>query len=428
MKNYLEIKSFGQIDIQAFTLIGASTKRNDDTKIGLYGSGNKYSVATLLRQGIDFKVFSGEDEIVFSTRNQEFRGQSFDVILVNGQETSLTTTMGGEDWNTAFAPIREIYSNALDEDSDATLKKVSNIVAEQGYTKFFIELTEEVKHFYDNIHLYFCKHNPKVLFSNSYGSIYTNTDEGNVRIFRKNILSHFDEKNKALLHYNFEDLDINESRVVKYVWQINSKMANLWKTCTSEELISTLLLRLNGGNAGYLEHSIAWESWCSFTPQWYNVCKDKTFAPVEFLSMFDDKELKGAYILPMKMLKELKTAFTDLNVLGISSKSDGAFVSVEPRQTLLNKVMDAMGKLYETEYRHRFDNPKIEYVKFSDESILGLAENDKIYLSIKLDVYSVDEIAKIIIEENEHNLSGLSDETRDFQNHLFNLYYSELTK
>ena len=87
-----------------------------------------------------------------------------------------------------------------------------------------------------------------------------------------------------------------------------------------------------------------------------------------------------------------------------------------------------MGKLYETEYKHRFDNPQIEYVKFSDENTLGLAENEKIYLSVKLDVYSVDEIAKIIIEENEHNLSGLGDETRAFQNHLFNLYYSELIK
>jgi hypothetical protein len=428
MKNYLEIKSFGQIDIQAFTLIGASTKRNDETKIGLYGSGNKYSIATMLRQGIDFKVFSGEDEIVFTTRTQQFRDQEFDVILVNGQETSLTTTMGGEDWNSAFAPIREIYSNALDEDDDATLTKVSDMLPERGYTKFFIELNKDVKHFYDNIHLYFCKHNPKVLFSNIQGSIYTNTDEGNIRIFRKGILSHFDNKSKALLHYNFEDLDINESRVVKYVWQINSRMANVWKTCTNEELINTLLLRLNGGNAGYLEHSISWDSWQSFTNEWYNVCKDKTFAPVEFLDMFDEKELKGAYLLPMKLLKELKAAFSDINVLGISSKSDGAFVTVKANQILLDKVTDAMGKLYATQYKHRLDNPQIEYVKFSDNTVLGLAENEKIYLSTKLDVYGVDEIAKIIIEENEHNLSGLGDETRAFQNHLFSLYYSELIK
>ena len=32
MKQYLEIKSSGEIDIQAFTLIGASTKKGDNIK------------------------------------------------------------------------------------------------------------------------------------------------------------------------------------------------------------------------------------------------------------------------------------------------------------------------------------------------------------------------------------------------------------
>ena len=73
MKQYLEIKSSGEIDIQAFTLIGASTKKGDNSKIGMYGSGNKYSIATLLNQNINFKVFSCLDEIVFTTKNQTFR-------------------------------------------------------------------------------------------------------------------------------------------------------------------------------------------------------------------------------------------------------------------------------------------------------------------------------------------------------------------
>lgn len=429
MKEYLEIKSLGAIDIQAFTLIGASTKRNDETKIGLYGSGNKYSIATLLNQNIDFKVFSGEDEIKFTTRNQPFRDQDFNVILVNGQETSLTTTMGGADWANVFAPIREIYSNALDEDSDSTLSRVSDCIPERGYTKFLIELTEDVKHFYKNLHLYFCNHSPKVLFSNEHGSIYSNTDEGNVRVFRKGILSHLNTKEKALLHYNFEDLDINESRVVKYVWQIDDRVATLWKSCTNVELISTLLLRLNGGNSGYLEHKAEWDNYKSFSKEWGEACKDKKFAPVEFLEMFDAQELENAYKLPMKLLKELKASFEGINVLGLSvGKNRGDYVIVKPSQILIDKVIDAVSKLNKTRYTHRLQDPKINYVKFSSDTVMGLAENNEIFLSVKLDVSSVDEIAKIIIEENEHNLSGFGDKTRNFQNHLFNLYYDELIK
>ena len=426
MKQYLEIKSFGEIDIQAFTLIGASTKRGNSSMIGMYGSGNKYSIATLLNQNIGFKVFSGESEIKFTTKDQNFRDQEFKVILVNGVETSLTTTMGGKDWQNAFAPIREIYSNALDEDSEATLSKTNKLTAEKGYTKFYIEFTEEVAHFYKNIHLYFCTTNPKVLFSNENGSMYSNTDNESVRLFRKGILSHHDGKNKALLHYNLDNIEINESRVVKYVWQIDYKLAVLWKSCTNEELISTLLFRLNGSNSGFLEHKIEWSESFLFSDEWYSVCSGKKFAPVEYLEMFSDEELKGVFQLPIKFLKPLKEQFTDLHVLGMTSKSDANFVTVTPNQILINKVIDAISKLNSTRYTYRLDNLKIEYVKFFSQSTLGLADDGKIYLSTKLDSFSVDEIAKIIIEENEHNITGLEDETRGFQNHLFSLFYDEL--
>lgn len=426
--NYLEIKSWGEIDIQAFTLIGASTKRGDDSKIGLYGSGNKYSIATLLKQGITFKVFSGEDEIVFSTKKQSFRTLDFDVILVNGVETSLTTTMGGSEWANAFAPIREIYSNALDEDKDATLTKTSEVIAERGYTKFFIEMTEDVTHFYKNLHLYFCNENPKVLLSNDVGSVYPNTDSGNTRVFRKGILAHFSDKKKALYHYNFINIDINESRVLQYIWQVNSRVGSIFKKCQDEALINTLLMNLEGANSGYLEHEADWDGFENFSNSWWEACKDKSFAPIEFLEMFDDADLKGAYKLPMKLLKALKSQFTALKVLGISATSDEMFVITKPSQILTDKIIDAVALLNSTRYKHRFDNPTIECVKFSAENVYGLANAGKIYLSTKLASEDINKIAKIIIEENEHNLSGLGDETRNFQNHLFSLYFDELTK
>jgi len=428
MKNYLEIKSFGEIDIQAFTLIGASTKVGDETKIGMYGSGNKYAIASLMRQGIDFKVFSGEDEIVFAVNSQSFRGQDFKVITVNGAETSLTTSMGGKDWNTAFAPIREIYSNALDEDSDSTLQRTTEVVAEKGYTKFFVEMTEEVGHFYKNIHLYFCSTNPKILETSNRGTIYTNTDDGKARVFRKGILAYYNERQKALFHYNLQEVDINESRVLKYNFQIDTQVAKIFKESRNSVLINNLLLGLKGGNAGYLEHGLDWDTWGDFSDTWLEVCGDKKFAPAEYLDMFDKEELEGAYILPAKLLKALKTQFTDLNVLGIGSKTDDIFIQSSPSQILVNKVIDAVALLNSTRYKERLEGASIEYVKFSKENIQGLALHDTIYLSTKLDAEDVNTIAKIIIEENEHNRSGFKDETRRFQDHLFNLYFDALVK
>ena len=61
---YLKIVNKGEIYEKAFTLIGASTKRGDDSKIGFFGSGLKYAMAVLLRNEIHFKT--GNSTTVYS--------------------------------------------------------------------------------------------------------------------------------------------------------------------------------------------------------------------------------------------------------------------------------------------------------------------------------------------------------------------------
>src|SRR6478672_7382653 len=116
MKSIL-IENNGEVDVLAFTLMGASSKREQEGKIGFFGSGNKYAIANLLRRGIAFKIFSGESEIAVTTENQTYREKEFKRIQFekDGQvfPTSITTDMGPK-WETWFI-IRELYCNALDE-------------------------------------------------------------------------------------------------------------------------------------------------------------------------------------------------------------------------------------------------------------------------------------------------------------------------
>jgi hypothetical protein len=60
---YLLIENKGEIDVNGLILMGGSTKRDSQTSIGFFGSGNKYAIATLINKGINFKIFSGENEI-----------------------------------------------------------------------------------------------------------------------------------------------------------------------------------------------------------------------------------------------------------------------------------------------------------------------------------------------------------------------------
>ena len=83
MKNYILIQNDGEIEINSFELIGASTKRGEPGKIGFFGSGLKYSIAYMMRNGIDFKVFSGTNEIVFSLKSEDFIPYSSTIIYSN---------------------------------------------------------------------------------------------------------------------------------------------------------------------------------------------------------------------------------------------------------------------------------------------------------------------------------------------------------
>jgi len=420
---YLKIQSKGEIEVQALSLMGASTKRDNPNSIGEWGSGGKYSISTMLRNNVDFKIFSGTTPVNITTETVSLRDKEFKKILINGEQTSLTTEMGGKDWDNSFSYIREIYSNALDEDTDATLSVVENLEGEIGYTTYFIEFNESVEDFYNNIFDYFCSKNPNVLFSNKYISVYNSKD--GLRLFRKGILCKHEQKDKSVFNYNSPDFKINESRVLSDTFSARYTIGQGWKTCNSPEHILILLRSISGANTGLFEHSIVWGSMENFSSSWYEALKDKTLLGLEHLEMFEE-ESKNAIILPFELIRTLKSQFEDLHVLGVSSKSNGAFKEEKPSDKLVNKVLDAINLLMSTNYKTRYNNPIIKYVKFSKTDILAQAIDGDIYLSVKLDTLGVEEIAKIIIEENEHNLTGYEDKTRTFQNHLFSLYFDEL--
>ena len=427
---FLEIRSKGLIELQALSLIGASTKRGDNSMIGQFGSGLKYSIASILRQELPFLIFSGTDEIKVGRKEVEFGGKKFNQIEFNGEPTSLTDSMGTEDWVGAWPFIREIYSNALDEDESAKLSIVDEVRPTPGYTTYYIQANEDILKVYNSFSEYFAN-GTEALFTHKDFKIYNPTE--NPIIFRHGIRAWIGKKtSKSIFNYDLNDVQINESRVVANIYTAHNQIADILEKTTDKRVLRRWIQGVAGANTGLLEHECVRYSWCSTfnNPELMEVILEFKYYPIEIREMLEDEEKKGRLALQGDLLKRFLNYAPDMDCIGLGENNkdtDKITIDATPSVELVDKVSDAVSMLNKTPYKNRL-NAEINYVRFSGKSVLGQAKDGEILLSIKLDTYSVDEIATIIIEEQEHLITDLNDETREFQNHLFRLYFNELKR
>jgi len=435
MDDYLRITSRGEIDKAGFTLMGASVKKTDEP-IGAFGSGLKYSITALLRLGIKFRVFSGVNEILFTTEKRLFRDKEFDVVVIDGETTSLTTEMGegvSNDWNDAFPIFREIYSNAIDE-GDARMLVTSNVIGLANYTSFYIQYTGNFVDMFVKFNEYFSfETKPLVDFKvNDYPAfnikILPKGVNNTARIFRKGILAFSDNgTTKSLYNYDLDAVKINESRVITNIHKVKSRIGVAWASCPDISLFIDYVNGLKGGNAGTFEHDCMPSKWD--TPSIHIDVKNwllkQKFIAVEHLILLNEPVDSSWTIMPLEWIKYYLKYLPELIVYGINSR--GVFFTEKaPSTQLFDKVQEALDILKRTSYKDSVKDVVIKYVRFDENSTKALAEEGAVYLSITLQHESVDHIAKIIIEEIEHLATGYEDSTRAFQNHWIKLFYNQL--
>lgn len=213
---FLMIQNPGVAPSEAFTLLGASTKRNhaNSNMIGKFGTGNKQAIGVCLRNDLVPVVYAGNLRMEFSTRQQTVKNTTFNRVVVkfSGKDidgSSRTSTEdlgyvlehGSDDWQGIELGLREFVSNAIDqaieEGENAFLAKFasdrpdfdmndaesiqsakdalttyrqtakdyknvemaivdeSKVRAKSGYTRVFIPVNGDVFSFFENIDKWF---------------------------------------------------------------------------------------------------------------------------------------------------------------------------------------------------------------------------------------------------------------------------------
>lgn len=419
---YIRIKNKGLIDPKALHLLGASTKVNDASKIGQFGSGNKYALAYFLRNDYELKVFSGDKEIVIETKKETFRDQSFEIICIDGEKTSITTSMG-KDWK-FWQAIREVYCNALDE-GESSLDFVHAISPNEKETHFYIDTKKDVVEFVQNFDNYFAT-KKKVLFECENGRILEKSGT-EANIYRKGIKC-LNCKNTSLYDYDFNHLSVGEDRLAMSKWEVEEKMWDLIFRCTDKEIILNILS--NCGDSKFIEGNLLDYSDINasvMSDDFKRCIKTTNLAPKGYAGLLKDDEVHRFLIIPTKIYKSFQGFLSDKNIadsfnVTISGAMFREVKMVSYYKTTIDKALE-----FFKEVDFQIDYP-IKVAVFDDKKILGCAYKGEIILSIICLEKGVNEVVNTMIEEFIHLKYNVGDQTRGFQTSIITEFISYMKK
>jgi hypothetical protein len=430
---YILIQNDGEIESNSFELIGASTKRGDSTKIGFFGSGLKYSIAYMMRKGIGFRIFSGEKEMIFTTKRETLKDQEFERICINGNETSFTTTMGPT-WTQDWFVLREIYCNAIDEQNCQLVKSTDTVNPSSGKTRIYIEITEPLCDVSNNWDAYFADERTPLFTSEDMYTCFLGHEDNSITrqqvsvypktegvLFRKGIRVY---SNKKLLYdYGCEGININEDRTAKNPSGIHYGIYNMAASLVNEGYVKSILRSAQDDEKAeeyfalqISDNSNYWSTnWVQFSKEHLLVVKEHSGKYADEISS-SKKEL---FLIPYSFAKEMKKYVPDVVLLGMGKVVDGVVsseVELTPKMNFLLK--EVVASLKEMKYDVSFE---IKVVEFEDEDIMGRANLKDREILIASSTFDKGrrEIALVLMEETEHIISQKGDETRSFQNHIF---------
>ena len=420
---YLKIKNDGLLDVNGLSLMGASTKRGDDGKIGFFGTGNKYALACFLRNEIAVRIFTGTDEIEISTRDVSISNDVFSAIYINGAATSITTSMGPQ-W-VVWQAIREIYSNALDCPGGG-FSITDEVKPSDGETHFYIELTGEVAAISNNFEGYFSA--GRNVISESAGCKII--EGGSGAVYRKGIRC-IPMGGKTAFDYDLNSVSLNEMRLSDSNWQLSE---SIWSGILSSDNAAVVGKALSvSNNENYLESALI-SGLTDFTSSISEAAKQvlgTTLVATDGMrQLMSEYELDNAVFINERLFNHLiKMVGTENMIMpkSISVYGDIKFTTVDLSASDSFILKSAMRKINDSGIK--VDYPMI-VARIASSQNLAFADpvRQRIVLSERLFSMGETIIISAILEEWVHLKHDVKDCTRPMQDSIFNEFSSLIVR
>ena len=377
----------GLLDMRAVTTFGLSVKENENP-IGYFGTGFKYAIAILMRNGATLTINnSSGDTYKFTKHTDTFRSKEFEAIAMHTSmrdvELPFTTELG-KNWKMWMA-FRELYCNTKDEGGITHIGDYSNNW--DSWTRITVNDTDFYEA-YSNRGEYFIEHlTPTVV--NAGIEIFNKPSK---HMFYKRIRVG-DLQRQAIMTYNFiRHLELTEDRTIAATYMWDQAVTGAVARCEDEAIIRSFVLA----------PADSYEGTASFS---------------EYILGISDAFINVMKPLCHDLSGRVNGSAQDLYHKFAKKTGEGfVFIDLSTVQTsMYNKAANVCMDL-----GHRVDEVPVLFVKSLGAGVLGCVKKNKIYISIECFEMGTKYVAGTLMEELIHYETGHGDCTRSLQNFLIN--------
>lgn len=374
----------GVIDLDAAMTFGVSAKVTSNP-IGFFGTGLKYAIAVILRNGGKVVINAGGKTNTFSLAKRDSRGTEYQEVLMSGKQMRFSTNLG-RNWE-PWQAFRELYCNVKDEGGEATNRPLK---ARPGFTTITVSGWEAFDKAFEERNKFFLE-DRKPIFKGAHVEMFRGSTNG---IYYRGILvGQLPDHNSAYTYNITSYVMLTEDRTMKYPHQFQQAIAATMLTMSNEELLKDMLMSERETAEGRLSFDHV------------GIDPSETFLNVV-------QELR----------RGPECGKVNKNALDVLDKvrpvADGT-VAVELTTSQSAQLEKALGLL-----EKRFpDIRRVPLIPVSTlgSGVYGLARKGKMYISLRCFEAGLVQLVGTIFEEYSHVTKDFRDESRDFQNYLINL-------
>ena len=389
-ESYLVFSNPGVLEIDLVKLMGVSVKEGADP-IGFFGTGLKYAMATVLRLGGVMTIYSDGERFEVRGRSIKLREKEFTQVLLNDEPLGFTTELGKQ-WE-PWMVVRELYSNAMDESGDTSVR-AGELPPAALADRTVISLAGECfLDVWDARDSYFLTPSEKAEHSSAYVNAYS-LQGHNHAVFYRGIKIH-DTERPTLYRYNLiEDVTLTEDRTLKYPFQLREAMEKAIITSTDHEYIARSLTTGDSYQEGHLR----------FEENYSYLAPSEAFKAVcSKLNERRARKLNMAAISWYQKRTQTAQSLVPVSLTGVQRKQ-------------LEKAIEFIRLIMSSD---AIDLYPVQIVAWLGEGVFGEAKNGTIYLTTQAFDTGTKKLTAILFEEFVHNHYNLADETRELQSWLF---------